>query len=142
MLYFLSHNLRLTSEIHAVVDALGNPVRRLLTGGEVADIMQAKSLPATLKLKPCAVLADKGYDANKLIDYLQATGAQALIPPKRNRFNQREYDRHLYKDRNFVERFLTASNHSDGSQRVMKNWHATTFLSLISSALTFGSFDC
>jgi hypothetical protein len=31
----------LTSKIYAVVDALGNPVRWLLTGGEVADITLA-----------------------------------------------------------------------------------------------------
>lgn len=37
------------SKIRAVVDALGNPVRRQFTGGEVADITQAKSLPHGLK---------------------------------------------------------------------------------------------
>ena len=95
----------MTSKIHAVVDALGNPVRWLLTGGEVADITQAKSLLAGLKTN--AVLADKGYDANDLVEYIRAGNAQAVIPPKRNRLEQREYDRHLYKDRNLVERFFS-----------------------------------
>lgn len=94
----------MTSKIHAVVDALGNPVRWLLTGGEVADITQAKSLLDGLKTD--AVLADKGYDADALIDSIQAGGAIAVIPPKRNRFMPRSYDRHLYKDRNLVERFF------------------------------------
>jgi transposase len=119
----------LTGKIHAVVDALGNPVRWLLTGGEVADITQAKSLLDGLKAD--AVLADKGYDADVLIDSIQANGAMAVIPPKRNRVVQRSYDRHLYKDRNFGE-----------SQHVMKNWRATTCHFLTSSALTSGSLNC
>jgi transposase len=94
----------LTSKIHAVVDALGNPVRWLLSGGEVADITQAQ--PLLDGLKTDAVLADKGYDADALIDSIQASGAMAVIPPKRNRLVQRSYDRHLYKDRNLVERFF------------------------------------
>lgn len=94
----------MTSKIHAVVDALGNPVRWLLTGGEVADITQAKALLDGLNAD--AVLADKGYDADALIDSIQDSGAMAVIPPKRNRVVQRSYDRHLYKDRNLVERFF------------------------------------
>jgi transposase len=94
----------LTSKIHVVVDALGNPVRWLLTGGEMADITQAKLLLEGINAD--AVLADKGYDGNELIAHIQATGAMAVIPPKRNRVVQREYDRSLYKDRNVVERFF------------------------------------
>ena len=79
-------------------------MRWLLTGGDVADITQAK--PLLEGMKTDAVLADKGYDANDLIDSIQASGAMAVIPPKRNRLVQRSYDRHLYKDRNLVERFF------------------------------------
>src|SRR6218665_161395 len=93
-----------TSKIHVVVDARGSPVRWLLTGGEVADITQAKSLLEGLKAD--AVLADKGYDADALIDSIQVAGATAVIPPRRNRVVQRSYDRHLYKERNLVERFF------------------------------------
>lgn len=79
-------------------------MRWLLTGGEVADITQAKSLLEGLKAD--AVLADKGYDADALIDSIQVAGATAVIPPRRNRVVQRSYDRHLYKERNLVERFF------------------------------------
>lgn len=85
-----------------MVDALGNPVRWLLTGGEVADITQAQALLEGMTAD--AVLADKGYDADALIDSIQASGAMAVIPPKLNRVVQRRYDRYLYKDRNLVER--------------------------------------
>ena len=33
-------------------------------------------------------------------------GAEAVIPPRSNRTEQRDYDRHVYKDRNLVERFF------------------------------------
>jgi hypothetical protein len=33
-------------------------------------------------------------------------GAKAVIPPKSNRKKPRDYDKHLYKERNLVERFL------------------------------------
>lgn len=87
-----------------MVDALGNPVRWVLTGGEVADITQAQPLLQGLEAE--AVLGDKGYDADAFIDSIQATGAVAVIPPKCNRLVQRSFDRHLYKDRNLVERFF------------------------------------
>jgi hypothetical protein len=81
----------LTSKIHAVVDALGNPVRWLLSGGEVADITQAK--PLLDGLKADAVLADKGYDADALIDLQGQTtimrGASA-IQDRAEAFGNRE----------------------------------------------------
>jgi hypothetical protein len=45
-------------------------------------------------LKTNAVLADKAYDANDLVEYIRAGNAQAVIPPNRNRLEQRKYDRH------------------------------------------------
>jgi transposase len=86
------------------VDALGNPLRWILTGGEVADITQA---PALIEgLSTAAVIGDKGYDADALVTRIHAAGAEAVIPPRSNRTEQRAYDRHLYKDRNLVERFF------------------------------------
>ena len=34
----------LSTKIHTTVDALGNPLRWILTGGEVADVTQAPAL--------------------------------------------------------------------------------------------------
>ena len=86
------------------MDALGNPLRWILTGGEVADITQARMLIEGLC--PATVIGDKGYDADAFVALIHATGAEAVIPPRRNRTEQRPYDRHLYKDRNLVERFF------------------------------------
>jgi transposase len=52
------------------------------------------------------VVGDKGYDADALVALINAAGAQAVIPPRSNRTEQRDYDRHVYKDRNLVERFF------------------------------------
>lgn len=79
-------------------------MRWYLTGGEVADITQAHALIEGLSTE--AVMGDKGYDADALIARIRAAGAQAVIPPRSNRTEQRTYDRHLYKDRNLVERFF------------------------------------
>jgi transposase len=51
-------------------------------------------------------LGDKGDDTNELIEFLELCGANACIPPKSNRKVQRDYDKHLYKERNLVERFF------------------------------------
>ena len=53
-----------------------------------------------------AVIADKGYDGDDFVEAIVATGADAVIPPKRNRVFRREYDEFLYKERNLAERFI------------------------------------
>ena len=74
----------------------------LITGGQVNDCTQAIELLGQHKAE--AVLADKGYDADAIVEYVEASGAKAVIPPKRNRKVQREYDKDLYKQRNRIER--------------------------------------
>ena len=124
----------LTSKIHAVVDALGNPVRWLLTGGEVADIAQVQSLLDGLKID--AVVTDKGYDAAALIDSIHTSGAIVVIAPKRNRVVARSYDRHLYKDRNLVERFF---NRIKQFRRIATRYEklARNYLSFLSLVRTY-----
>jgi transposase len=48
-------------------------------------------------------LADKGYDTDAILAEAQANGMTAVIPPKKNRINPREYDRALYRLRHLVE---------------------------------------
>lgn len=86
------------------MEALGNPLRLRLSAGGVADISEA---PALIKGVPAqTVVADKGYDADAFVRQIETQGAQAVIPPRSNRIEQRDYDRHIYKDRNLVERFF------------------------------------
>jgi transposase len=102
----------LTTKIHAVVDALGNPVAVSITPGQVADITQAE--PLLERLEPEALLADKGYDSDALIDNLEARRIEPVIPPKANRREPRETDFALYCERNLVERFFNKIKHYRG----------------------------
>lgn len=86
------------------MDALGNPLRIILTVGQRADITQAELLLVDYETK--AVLADRGYDADSLLVYLQQAGTQVVIPAKKNRLEPRQIDENLYKDRNKVERYF------------------------------------
>ena len=74
----------------------------LITGGQVNDCTQAIELLGQHKAE--AVLADKGYDTDAIVEHIEATGAKAVIPSKRNRKVQREHDKDLYKQRNRIER--------------------------------------
>lgn len=49
------------------------------------------------------LLADKGYDSDMIVAKAEAQGAKAVIPPRKNRKQPREYDKHLYKLRHLVE---------------------------------------
>jgi transposase len=79
-------------------------VALVLTPGQAADITQAETLLA--ELEPEAVLADKGYDSNALVDTLKARGITPVIPSKANRKVPRKTDFALYRERNLVERFF------------------------------------
>jgi transposase len=92
------------TKIHATVDALGNPLRLLLTGGQRGDATQAIALLKGFDFS--GVLADRGYDADAILDFIAQNGAQAIIPAKKNRIVQRETDWHMYKARHLVECFM------------------------------------
>ncbi|KAL1110038.1 hypothetical protein AAG570_014160 [Ranatra chinensis] len=78
------------TKIHALADALGNPMKFILTGGEKSDYHQA--LPLLSGEVAGAVLADKGYDADYIIEEVIAMEAEPVIPPRSTRKNPRAYD--------------------------------------------------
>ena len=49
---------------------------------------------------------DVAYDADSLLNTIAERNAEAVIPPRSNRLEQREYDEHLYKERHLVECFI------------------------------------
>ena len=84
----------LTTKIHSAVDALGNPLRSILTAGQDSDIIQA---PALMEgLDPEMVIADKADDANDFIQMIQDMEAMVVIPVRSNRNQQPESDHHWY----------------------------------------------
>ena len=94
----------MSTKIHAATEALGLPIRLIGSPGQHSDIAFSHDLVDGVDAK--AVLADKGYDADHLCSRISATGAQLVIPPKRNRKVQRTYDSEIYKERNHIERFF------------------------------------
>lgn len=87
-----------------LVNGLGLPVELKVTPGQAADITQAESLLAGHAF--AAAIGDKGFDSKKLVDSIEGRGAEAVIPPRSNLKDRRAFDRHLYKERNLVERFV------------------------------------
>jgi transposase len=99
----------LTTKIHALVDALGNPVKLMLTAGQAHDLTCAEQLIDGAD--PDALLGDKAYDADPLVDILTQRGITPVIPPKANRKSPRDCDFALYCERNLVERFFNKLKH-------------------------------
>jgi len=95
----------LSTKVHALVDALGNPLKIVLTAGQVSDLTGADALLPGMAAK--ALLGDKAYDANaRVIEPLAAADKTAVIPPKKNRTNPRVYDEVLYEARHLIENFF------------------------------------
>jgi len=47
------------------------------------------------------VMTDKAYDNNAILNNIVQMEAIAVISPKSNRKEQRDFDRHYHKDRHF-----------------------------------------
>jgi putative transposase len=86
------------------VDALGNPTHVHLTPGNVHDVVEAPKLVDLADGEN--FIADKGYDANHVVEAAQAKGMTVVIPPRSNRKNPRPTDFHLYKERHLVENYF------------------------------------
>src|SRR6185312_8259183 len=95
----------LSTKIHALVDALGNPLAFLLTAGQAHDLQGADALLPQMQAD--ALLADKAFDADeRVIEPLLAAGKKFVIPPRSNRKVQRTFDREMYKARHLMENFF------------------------------------
>ena len=73
----------------------------LITKGIRADCKEAGTLIDGI---PAAnLLADRGYDTNTIIELCEYRDTNPVIPPKKNRTIQRDYDQDLYRERHLVE---------------------------------------
>jgi len=94
----------LTTKIHALVDALGNPVKVMLSLGQDHDLTCAE--PLIEAVDPGALIADKAFDADAFIATLDDRAITPVIPSKSNRKIPRPCDFALCCERNLVERFF------------------------------------
>ena len=98
-----------STKVHVSVDALGNPLRFILTGGQKHDITQAQGLIADHAGE--YVIADKGYDSREFRQYILERGMRPVIPPRSNRKEPQAYDACLYRERHLVECFINKIKH-------------------------------
>lgn len=77
------------------------PVRIVVTEGTRADCKEAIHLIEGIDAD--ALFADRGYDTDDIVAYAPGKGMEVVIPPKKNRKEQRKYDRYLYTIRHLVE---------------------------------------
>lgn len=85
-------------------------MRCLLTGGQRHDICtQAPALIDDYEFE--RLLADKSYDSDDFLQLIAERGVEAVIPPRASRKEQREYDKHWYKERHLVECFINKIKH-------------------------------
>ena len=85
-----------------LTDVVGRPYALMLSAGNVSDVTAA---PALLeRAKPMRYLvADKGYDADRLRRSLRAAGTTPVIPGRRNRKRPIRHDRRRYRSRHLIE---------------------------------------
>ena len=118
----------LNAKIHLAVDAFGMPVRVFITEGTRADCKEAVRLIEDIPAE--YLLADRGYDTDEIIEFAEKNGMIVVIPPKKNRKEQRSYDEDLYKLRHLVENaFLKLKQWRGIATRYAKN--AASFLAAI-----------
>ena len=104
------------------------PVRALITQGTTADCTQAIRLIEGLTAEN--LLADRGYDSNLIIEQAIMQGMNPIIPSKKNRIVQRDYDKELYKARHLMENaFLHLKRWRGIATRYAKN--TSSFLAAI-----------
>ena len=100
----------LTTKIHAVVDANGNPFTLKLTEGQAHDGRSAEDMLGSVG-RGQTLLADRAYDSDALRAALAKRRAKANIKPMPNRVNVPRFNKKLYKKRNLVERFFNKLKH-------------------------------
>jgi len=92
-----------------LADSLGRPLRFILTGGQVHDIVAA---PALLDgIEGTGVIADRAYDSNDFRQLIADAGMLAVIPSTRSRKVPIPHDKTLYKTRNRIERCFNKLKH-------------------------------
>jgi transposase len=102
-------------------------MRFMLGPGQQNDMAPAcdliRGLPAG------QLLADRAYDADSLCELVRAQGGKPVIPPRRHRKIQREYDAIAYKQRWGIEGFFAK----------LKQWRriATRYDKLAANFLSF-----
>ncbi len=99
-----------SSKIHAKVDALGNLLKVIITAGQRNDVTQADALLENVS-SGSYIIADKGYDSEKLRLKILEKDCHSVIPSRSNRKNPFSYDKFIYENRFTVECFFSKAKY-------------------------------
>jgi len=121
----------LSTKIHALVDALGNPLRFLLTPGQADDLIGADALLPQMAAE--VLISDKAYDADEgVLKPLASAGKSTVIPPRQNRTTPRQFDEALYQTHHLIENSSVNSNSTAASppryNKTARNFLAALYL--------------
>ena len=120
----------MTTKVHAVTDGLGNPLRFVLSSGNLNDVCLAQALLEPFDLQGKLVIADKGYDSDKLVHWIEERGGIVVIPSRVTAKNPRDTDWHIYKERYLVANlFMKLKNRRRFATRYDKL--AASFLAVV-----------
>lgn len=98
-----------TTKINALVDALGYPLKFILSPGQEHDV---KAAPQLIEgIYDTNLIADKGYDSDDLIEIAHTQNCSVTIPSRRSRITARDYDFFVYKERHLIECFFGKLKH-------------------------------
>lgn len=100
----------MSTKINALVNQDGLPLRIVLSAGQASDKAAVEALIDGLPPAK-ALVADRGYDAQAVIDLVRDRGGCAHIPTQKDRKVQRSIDPAIYRQRNQVERFFCKLKH-------------------------------
>ena len=94
----------MTTKILALTDALGNLVRFVLLPGNRYDTIGVAPLIHGIRFD--ALLGDKAYDANWIVEELNQRGAKVVISQHPGRAQKLKIDAEMYKWRHLIENFF------------------------------------
>ena len=119
-----------------MLDGLGNPLRFILSSGNRNDICLAKTLLEPFDLRGKLILADKGYDSDKFVRWIEKRGGMVVIPSRVIAKHPRTIDRLIYNERHLVENlFLKLKNHRRFATRYEKRAASFLAVTLLAAAL-------
>ena len=124
----------LTTKIHALVDANGNPILLKLTEGQAHDGRSASDMLDGLGTGQI-LLADRAYDSDALRTRLAQRGAWANVKPMPRRVNIPAFSPFLYRYRNLVERFFNKIKHFRAVATRFEK-HDANYLAIVKLAAT------
>ncbi len=118
-----------STKIHLAVDTHGRPIYFEITGGEVSECKNINEFIDKLPISNF-VIADKGYDSEKLREYIESRSSKSVIPRRcRSRIGNGGMNWGLYKLRHLIENVFARLKHFRGIatryDKLKRNYEST-----------------